>query len=106
MLGRASVDTGHIHFALLALAAAGHQPDYPTAEGRAMKRALAAILQPQNQDKDGYFGGGDGSRMYGHGITTLLLALQLIVSSQAVIKELTSQGGWRYLPGSRDADLR
>ena len=65
---------GLTSLALLALAAAGHQPDYPTAEGRAMKRALVAILQPQNQDKDGYFGGGDGSRMYGHGITTLLLA--------------------------------
>src|SRR6185295_4190924 len=59
---------------LMAMAAVGHQPADDTPQGAAMKRGLAFVLRPENQDVDGYFGGHDGSRMYGHGITTLMLA--------------------------------
>lgn len=112
---------------VLAFAAVGHQPSEPTPEGRAMKRAIQFVLQPANQQSDGYFGAKDGSRMYGHGITTLMLGevaghgvdaamdrqlydrlkkgVELILRSQQIRKETAAQGGWRYQPDARDSDL-
>lgn len=92
-----------------------------------MQKALTYVLSPNFQTDSGYFGKRDGSRMYGHGITTLMLtellgmgvspeqnavmhdrlgkAIRLILSSQAVPKPKMLQGGWRYEPGSNESDL-
>ncbi|MEO8272278.1 MAG: hypothetical protein ABI557_21395, partial [Aureliella sp.] len=81
----------------------------------------------ERQDKHGYFGQADGSRMYGHGITTLMLAemlgmgystdqdtliearcqkaIDLTLSAQQASKPLQYRGGWRYTPDSNDSDL-
>src|SRR5205814_203267 len=70
-------ETTMTSLAILSFAAMGHQPSDPTPEGRSMSRALDFVLRPENQDATGYFGRADGSRMYGHGITTLMLAEML-----------------------------
>ena len=112
---------------LLALSAMGHQPGDASPEGEAMKRALDFVLKAENQEKDGYFGQKDGSRMYGHGITTLMLAemlgmgadekqdaiirercrkgIELILKAQRVRKSEENAGGWRYDPGATDSDM-
>src|ERR1043165_2944639 len=96
-------------------------------QGAAMKKALSYVLRPDRQEVQGYFGGRDGSRMYCHGITTLMrsemlgmgvdaqmdqvirdrcrLAVELIKRSQAFEKDPRNRGGWRYAPESRDSDL-
>lgn len=113
--------------AVLALAAMGHQPADPSPEGRAMMRGLEFVLRPENQKPDGYLGGTDGSRMYGHGITTLMLAemlgmgadskqdalirercrkaVDLILRAQRVPKDEANRGGWRYSPNAGDSDM-
>lgn len=115
-------------FAIMGLLAVGHKPGDQTREGEALKRALAFVLRPDRQDKDGYFGRGDGSRMYGHGIICLMLGeilgmgvdeaqdklvrerlkkgIELILRAQAVPKKSPKDnGGWRYTPDAPDADL-
>ncbi len=111
---------------IMAMAAVGHQPSDPTPQGKAMKAALDFVLKPENQLQEHYYGA-DGSRMYGHGITTLMLAemlgmgaddqqdelirtrlqnaVNLILASQQVPKGWRHQGGWRYSPNSSDSDL-
>lgn len=127
----AITDRGHelalTSLAIMALAAIGTEPSEPTRHGHAMRAALDFVLLKRNQTEAGYFGAHDGSRMYGHGIVTLMLtemlgmgatpeqnqliherldlSLRLILSSQAVRKERKLEGGWRYTPGSRDSDL-
>jgi hypothetical protein len=113
--------------ALLALAATGHQPTDPDDPGAGMRRALGFLLRDNLQTPDGYLGNADGSRMYGHGITTLALAellgmstspeqdeqirtrcqrgVELILRAQIVPKDPIYHGGWRYTPDSRDSDL-
>ncbi len=120
-------DTTMTSLAIMAMAGVGIQPVDPTPEGRAMQKALAFVLQDDRQDPQGYFGQKDGSRMYGHGITTLMLtemigmgvdqeqdglihercqkAIDLILSSQKHPKSHKYRGGWRYSPNSSDADL-
>ncbi|MEM0925798.1 MAG: hypothetical protein AAGJ83_07155 [Planctomycetota bacterium] len=124
-------DRGHelalTSLAVMALASVGVEPAERTAKGRAMKSALDFVLQEDNQTKAGYYGNRDGSRMYGHGIVTLMLtemlgmgateeqnkliherlttAIQLILSSQAIRKSSQLQGGWRYTPGTDSSDL-
>jgi hypothetical protein len=124
-------DRGHENamtaLAVMALASVGHQPTDPTPEGAVMKKGLKFILGPDRQDKAGYFGASDGSRMYGHGIVTLMLtemlgmsgedtmdeaihqscqkAIDLIVRSQKVKKPAFAKGGWRYTPDAADSDL-
>jgi hypothetical protein len=120
-------ETAMTSLSLLALASCGHQPSDPTPEGVAMKKALGFVLRPEAQDKEGYFGQADGSRMYGHGITTLMLAemlgmgadaaqddlirektrraLDLILRAQKVSKSDNNKGGWRYAPDSGDSDM-
>ncbi|TWU07740.1 prenyltransferase/squalene oxidase repeat-containing protein [Stieleria varia] len=112
---------------IMAMASIGIEPDVGTENGRAMQRALDYVLLEPHQTKDGYFGQNDSSRMYGHGIVTLMLtemlgmgatseqnaliherlekALKLIIESQKVRKEPQMKGGWRYHPTSTDADL-
>jgi hypothetical protein len=138
LLGTQDPATGGIHnklrnetamtsLAILALGSLGHQPSDPTPEGMAMKKGLAFILQPDTQEADGYFGRKDGSRMYGHGITTLMLAemlgmgadaaqdelirsrcrkgIDLILRAQKVPKNESQRGGWRYSPDAGDSDM-
>ena len=113
--------------AILAMGALGHQPADPTPEGRAMKKGLEFVLKPGNQEPDGYFGKSDGSRMYGHGIISLMLAemlgmgadekqdaairercrkaIELILRSQRMPKNEHNRGGWRYTPDAADSDM-
>jgi hypothetical protein len=120
-------ETTMTSLSLLALAAMGHQPADPSPEGLAMKRGLDYVLRPENQEADGYFGKSDGSRMYGHGITTLMLAemlgmgadekqdalirertrkaIDLILRAQRVPKNDANRGGWRYSPDAGDSDM-
>lgn len=119
--------TAMTSLAVMAMAAVGHQPTDDTKEGTAMRRALQFVLRPDRQDEQGYFGAVDGSRMYGHGMATLMLcemlgmgvdtqmdkvlreragkAVQLLLRSQAVAKDAVQAGGWRYLPDAADSDL-
>ncbi len=113
--------------ALMAMAAVGHQPSDESREGLAMRRGLNFLLEPDNRRGAFEYYGSDGSRMYGHGITTLCLteflgmgvskaqdglirqrcekAVELILRAQRVPKGSRYQGGWRYTPTSRDSDL-
>jgi hypothetical protein len=127
----AVADRGHevamTSLAIMAMAAIGSQPNRLTARGRGMHKAIDFVLGENHQDSQGYFGNRDGSRMYGHGITTLMLtemlgmgvapeqnerihralvkAIELILAAQAVSKSEKLMGGWRYTPSSRDSDL-
>jgi hypothetical protein len=111
----------------LAIAAIGNLPSDPTPGGEAVQKALAFLLSADRQDREGYFGAKDGSRMYGHGITTLFLAemlgmgkdaeqdlavrqscqraVELILRAQQVQKRNGTEGGWRYNPQATDSDL-
>jgi hypothetical protein len=113
---------------VLALASAGHQADYPSREGRAMKRAIIFVLRTEHVDQNGFFGSFDKSQMYGHGIATLMLgemlgqgldeamdrrirerleiAVQLILRSQQAPKANDRDaGGWRYQPNDPKSDI-
>jgi hypothetical protein len=112
---------------IMAMASVGVQPGDPSNEGRAMDRALGFVLKDDRQDANGYYGGKDSSRMYGHGIITLMLtemvgmssdreqdrkihercqkAIDLILESQSKSKSYQYRGGWRYTPDARDSDL-
>jgi len=113
--------------ALMGLASVGHMPDDPTPEGLACGRALRYVVEGIEPDENGYLGRSDRSRMYGHGIITLMLAemighapdeatdkrmhhmlagaIQLILRSQQVPKGEANRGGWRYEPSSSDSDI-
>jgi len=126
-------ETAMTSLAVMAMASIGIQPSDPSPEGAAMRRAIDYVVNPDKsrrqprQDSQGYFGRADGSRMYGHGIITLMLtemvgmgadmqqdqqirgaldaAIGVILSAQAVRKPPAYQGGWRYTPESNDSDL-
>src|SRR6056297_450262 len=120
-------DVAMTALAIMAMAAIGVQPDTLSVRGKAMTAALDFVLQDINQDDFGYFGRRDRSRMYGHGITTLMLtemsgmgsdvaqntrihaslvkALGLILKAQRIGKPPLMRGGWRYAPDSTDSDL-
>jgi len=124
-------DRGHdvamTSLAIMAMASIGVEPQTYSAAGRSMVKAVDFVLDKKHQDAQGYLGGRDGSRMYGHGITTLMLteilgmgssveqnerihemlvnAIKLMLSAQEVTKSEKLQGGWRYTPTSRDSDL-
>jgi hypothetical protein len=92
-----------------------------------MRKAITFVLRPDGQDAEGYFGMSDGSRMYGHGITTLMLsemlgmgvdasqddlirakcgkAIALILRSQKEPKTDQNRGGWRYSPDDKQSDM-
>jgi len=118
--------TAMTSLAIMALASVGTVAGDDSERGRALDRAIEFVLLDKNSD-EGYFGQQDGSRMYGHGITTLMLtevlgmgssieqnerihdaldgAIKVILKSQAVSKAASLRGGWRYTPNSRDSDL-
>ena len=113
--------------ALMGLASVGHLPGDATPEGAAAGRALAFIIDNIQPDENGYLGRSDRSRMYGHGIISLMLiemlgmtpdeatdkklrvlcekAIQLILRAQQVPKSEANRGGWRYEPSSSDSDI-
>ena len=113
--------------ALMGLASVGHLPNDPSPEGQAAGRALRYVVHNVLPDENGYLGKSDRSRMYGHGIITLMMtemighapdeetdrllhqridgALQLILRAQAVAKSEANRGGWRYEPASSDSDI-
>ena len=120
-------ETAMTALATLSLGSLGHQPSDATPEGQTMKKAMQFILSAERQEADGYFGRKDGSRMYGHGITTLMLAemlgmgadaqmdeairnqcrkgIDLILRAQRIQKNDANRGGWRYSPDAGDSDM-
>jgi hypothetical protein len=127
----AITDRGHevamTSLAIMAMAAIGTEPNAQHKAGRAMFKAIEFVLDPRHLNVHGYLGDSDGSRMYGHGIITLMLteilgmgatpeqnekihrtleeAIKLILAAQSVAKSEMLQGGWRYTPDSPDSDL-
>ena len=120
--------TASTSLAVMAFIAVGHQPTDLTPQGKVLRDALRFLLSDDLQTPDGYYGQADNSRMYGHGITTLMLcemlgmgidqqqdreireraerAINLILRAQSVPKRSTQyHGGWRYEPSSVDSDL-
>jgi len=113
--------------AIMGLASVGHLPGDPTPEGQAAQRALRYVVDNVEPDENGYLGRSDRSRMYGHGIMTLMLtemlgmspeeetdkkvrsmtekAIKLIIRAQQVPKSEANRGGWRYEPASSDSDI-
>jgi A-macroglobulin TED domain len=112
---------------IMGLASVGHLPGNETPEGKAAERALKFIVDHVEPDENGYLGRTDRSRMYGHGIITLMLtemlgmsadeatdqkvrsmtekAIKLIIRAQQVSKSEANRGGWRYEPSSSDSDI-
>ncbi len=99
--------------------------DTPMSEpnGPVIMRIIDHLLEKANND--GYMGVGNG-KMYSHCISTLFLsevsgmvdterqakidkllpkAVGIILSAQAVQKQGSYNGGWRYEPNSRDSDM-
>lgn len=121
------IETTMTALSIMAMASVGIQPGDPTPEGQTMQKAFSYVLRDDRVDDKGYFGSKDGSRMYGHGIITLMLtemlgmggsqeqdqlihdrcqkAIDVILSSQKEQKATDARGGWRYNPNARDADL-
>jgi hypothetical protein len=114
--------------AIMGLTSVGHMPSDPTPEGKAVLRALKFMTEYIVPDKNGYLGLSDHSRMYGHGIMSLMFmemlgmsvekemdgrvrerceaGLKLILMAQnAPNKSNANKGGWRYEPQSTDADM-
>ena len=121
-------DNAMTALALMAMASVGHLPTDKTKEGEGVRRGIDFLVRADRQTADGYYGAKDGSRMYGHGITTLALtemlgmgvdraqeklirdrtqkAIELILRSQKAKKyDRKFDGGWRYQPDSGDSDL-
>src|SRR4051794_11822498 len=110
--------------ALTSFLSSGHTQDVGR-YGLTVRRAVDFLIK--SQPADGYFGRVDGSRMYGQPIATLALAesfgvetdaqqrarirsaversVALILRAQAVNKNASDPGGWRYEPQSTDSDL-
>jgi len=121
-------ETAMTSLAIMALSATGHLTTDQTKEGKALRKALEFVLRDDRQEENGYFGSRDGSRMYGHGIVSLMLAellgmgvdedhdrrirkrldkaIQLILWAEDR-KQADSghHGGWRYTPDTMDSDL-
>jgi hypothetical protein len=106
--------------AALAMMAGGHQPGR-SAYGDVVTRALRYVL---DQNNGGYLVSRTGAShgpMYGHGFGTLFLAeahgmvhdKELRERLHTTLKQSigliqscqNSEGGWRYTPGSKDADV-
>lgn len=110
--------------AVLAHLAAGITLDDPR-HGPLLVRSVRYVLS--QQDEVGYLGARDGSRMYGHGIATLMLsqamgaagdpqleaelaravrrAVGVTVAAAQVKKGDEHRGGWHYEPGAGSSDL-
>ena len=110
--------------AVMAYFAAGHPPA-DKQYGPWIRKTINYVLSKQNAD--GYFGEADGSRMYGHGLCTLMLAeglgmprddemdenirkalkkaVQVTINAALIKKSPEYAGGWRYTPDAKDSDL-
>jgi len=110
--------------AVMAHLAAGHPPA-DKQYGPWIRKSINYVLSKQNAD--GYFGEADGSRMYGHGLCTLMLAealgmprddevdenirkalkkaVQVTINAALIKKAPEHAGGWRYTPDATDSDL-
>jgi hypothetical protein len=104
--------------------AAGHPPA-DKQHGPWLRKSINYVISKQNPD--GYFGEFDSSRMYGHGIVTLMLAealgmprddemddvirkalkkaVRVTINAAAVKKPPEHAGGWRYTPDATDSDV-
>jgi hypothetical protein len=107
----------------MALMAGGSQPDRGPF-GEAVVKALRYVLD-REEGQTGFIhnriGMAQGGPMYGHGFATLFLAEvqgmtqdkelrerlrdTLKRAVELIVKHQNSEGGWRYTPGSRDADI-
>ncbi|MCB1233552.1 MAG: prenyltransferase [Verrucomicrobiae bacterium] len=117
--------TGVVSLAGMAFLSAGHLPG-DAEYGVNLDRCIAYVLASQHSN--GLLDKGDSGHglMYAHNIATLFLsecsgmvdpdlqerldrvlgrATKLIIAAQAVPKNESHQGGWRYKPDSRDSDL-
>ena len=116
--------TANTGLAVMAHFAAGHTLE-DAQHGAVLRRGVSAMLA--RQDEDGYFGKGDSSNMYGHGIAALMLAeaigmtrdddledrlhralqqaVRVTVNAAQVKKRPGAEGGWRYAPNAEDSDL-
>jgi hypothetical protein len=100
----------------LAFLSAGHQPGRGP-YGDLMNKASDYLAE--NIQRNGLVGRGNsaGPPMYGHGFATLALAelygmtkrpdfrSKLEAAVQLIYTSQNSEGGWRYQPGSADADI-
>jgi len=116
--------TAMTSFGIMAFLSAGITVDH-SEHGVYLLKAIRYVLE--QQDANGYFGKKDGSKMYGHGVTTLMLAeaigmvredeleerirksltraVALTVNAAQIKKSKSHQGGWRYNPTSANSDL-
>jgi hypothetical protein len=111
--------------AAMAFMAGGSQPNRGP-YGREVTRALRFVLEQENRDRlhPGFLHNPNASPhgpMYGHGFATLFLAEasgmihdkalredvneKLHAAVKLILASQNFEGGWRYMPGSRDADL-
>jgi hypothetical protein len=109
----------------LAFMAAGNQPDRGK-YGKVVTEALRFVLDQEGRDRrfPGYLQNPMASQhgpMYGHGFGTLFLGEahgmvtdarlrdelrdKLRLALQLIVKSQNQEGGWRYHPNTRDADL-
>ena len=109
--------------AALSLMAGGHQPNRG-AYGHVVTQALEYVISQEDAGRPGYLHkAGDSSHgpMYGHGFGTLFLAEASGVihhktlrdsvhetlkrAVDLIVRTQNARGGWRYHPGSTDADI-
>jgi hypothetical protein len=109
--------------AALAMMAGGHQPGRGT-HGKVVTDALQFVLAKEDLRKPGFFHNPNAAThgpMYEHGFGTLFLAeVHGMVANRELRKELkeklkravelivrsqNGEGGWRYQPEARDADI-
>lgn len=107
----------------LALMAGGHQPGRG-AKGKVVTEAIKYVLTQEDSFRSGYFhksSAGNHGPMYEHGFGTLFLAeahgavhepklraeleKKLTAAVALIQKSQNREGGWRYEPGNKDADL-
>ena len=103
-------------YALMAFMSTGNLPGEGT-YGREVSRGLNYLLQQINEDTGIYGSKAYGQYMYGHGVATIALAElygqtrdpRILKKLQSVVERIVacqnSQGGWRYRPVKRDADI-
>src|ERR1051325_1192212 len=114
--GNYTADAAISGLCTLAFLASGHQPGRGP-YGPMLEKAVDYLADSVQRNGLVGRGGSAGPPMYGHGFATLALAelygmtkrpdfrlkvenaIQLIASTQ------NSEGGWRYQPGSADADI-
>jgi len=121
--GRATSVTS---LSVMAFLAAGHVPGEPGPYRDSVERGIRYVLAHQRTDGMLVSNASHGP-MYCHGISTLMLAevvgmtsdaaladqcraaltkaIKLIISAQNLAKNPENAGGWRYQPVSRDSDI-